>query len=66
VEKTKSASFDYFGLTLPGNTPEPFAPGLISVKEVKDAALAISPAGDEVIFCQGCLACYKDHAYGTV
>ena len=52
-EKTKSASFDYFGLTLPGNTPEPFAPGLISVKDVKDAAFAISPAGDEVFFVRG-------------
>lgn len=52
-EKTKSASFDYFGQTPPGNTPELFSPGIISVKDVKDAAIAISPEGDEVFFVRG-------------
>lgn len=46
-------SFDYFGLAGPGNKIELFAPGIVSMKDLKEFSLAISPNCDEVFFSQG-------------
>ena len=47
------STFDYFGLSSPGNKIELFAPGIISLENLKEYALAISPLGDEVFFAVG-------------
>lgn len=46
-------AFDYFGLAGPGNELKLFAPGVVSLKDVKEWSVAISPAGDEVFFAAG-------------
>jgi hypothetical protein len=45
--------FDYFGLSSPGNKVDLFAPGIVSLKNLKTNSLAISPMGDEVFFSRG-------------
>lgn len=45
--------FDYFGLQSPGDSIKLFAPNIVSLKNVKEKSLAISPAGDEVFFSGG-------------
>ena len=45
--------FDYFGLPSPGDSIKLFAPNMVSLKNVKEKSLAISPAGDEVFFSGG-------------
>ncbi len=46
-------SFDYFGLSSPGDKIELFAPGIISQENSYEYSLAISPLGDEVFFVRG-------------
>ena len=53
-------NFDYFGMTPPGNTPEVFAPGILSLEGRREKDLAISPDGDEVFFMSG------DHFPGNI
>jgi hypothetical protein len=50
---SQDRSFDYFGLANPGNKIELFAPGIVSMKDLKEFSLAISPLGDEVFFSRG-------------
>lgn len=50
---------DYLGQTPPGDTPEVFAPGIISIEGRKEKSLTISPEGDEIFFCQ---AGYPDNS----
>ncbi|MDD2305235.1 MAG: hypothetical protein PHP53_11110 [Prolixibacteraceae bacterium] len=45
--------FDYFGLSSPGDSIKLFAPNIVSLKNVKEKSLAISPTGDEVFFSGG-------------
>ncbi len=45
--------FDYFGMTCPGEKIELFAPNIVSLKNSREASLAISPDGDEVFFVGG-------------
>ena len=45
--------FDYFGLSSPGDSIKLFAPNIVSLKNVKEKSLAISPIGDEVLFSGG-------------
>ncbi len=45
--------FDYFGLTSPVDSIKLFAPDIVSLKNVREKSLAISPAGDEVFFSGG-------------
>jgi len=45
--------FDYFGFPSPGDSIKLFAPNMVSLKNVKEKSLAISPAGDEVFFSGG-------------
>jgi len=45
--------FDYFGLPSPGDSIKLFAPDIVSLKNVREKSLAISPAGDEVFFSGG-------------
>lgn len=45
--------FDYFGMTSPGEKFELFAPNIVSLKNSREGALAISPNGDEVFFAGG-------------
>jgi Periplasmic component of the Tol biopolymer transport system len=46
-------AFDYFGLKTPGNSIELFAPQTVSLENVNEKSLAISPFGDEVFFSGG-------------
>ncbi|MBN1907492.1 MAG: PD40 domain-containing protein [Deltaproteobacteria bacterium] len=46
-------SFDYFGLTGPGDKIELFAPGIVSSEGSNEYSVAISPLGDEVFFSRG-------------
>jgi Tol biopolymer transport system component len=46
-------TFDYFGLTPPGDKIEIFAPGIVSSGSSNDFSMAISPIGDEVFFSRG-------------
>lgn len=46
-------AFDYFGLKTPGNSIELFAPQTVSLENVNEKSLAISPLGDEVFFSGG-------------
>lgn len=50
---SQDRSFDYFGLAGPGDKLKVFAPGIVSLKNAKEYALAISPIGDEVFFSRG-------------
>jgi Tol biopolymer transport system component len=50
---SQGSSFDYFGLPSPGNKIELFVPGIISLENSKEYALAISPLGNEVFFAIG-------------
>lgn len=43
----------YFGQTPPGNTPQVFAPGIISLPGRVEYGVSISPAGDEMLFAIG-------------
>lgn len=43
----------YFGQTPPGNTPQIFAPGIISVSGRVEYGISISPSGDEMLFSLG-------------
>jgi hypothetical protein len=43
----------YFGQTPPGNTPQIFAPGIISLPGRAEYGVSISPAGDEMLFALG-------------
>lgn len=45
--------FDYFGLSSPEDSIKLFAPNIVSLKNVKEKSLAISPIGDEVFFSGG-------------
>ena len=45
--------FDYFGLSSPGDSIKLFAPNIVSLKDVREKSLAISPTGDEVFFSGG-------------
>lgn len=47
------SDFDYFGFSSPGDSIKLFAPGIVSLKNVKEKSLAISPAGDEIFFSGG-------------
>ncbi len=49
----QSAGFDYFGQKGPGHLIELFAPKIVSLSDVKEKSLAISPLGDEVFFSEG-------------
>lgn len=49
----KNLKFDYFGLKSPGEKIELFAPNIVSLKNSKEASLAISPNGDELFFSVG-------------
>ncbi len=40
----------YLGQTLPGDTPEVFAPGFISLEDAVEFSATFSPTGDEFIF----------------
>lgn len=42
----------FFGLQPPGDTPEIFAPGVVSSKEEKEMGCAITPDGKEFYFCR--------------
>ena len=43
----------YLGQTPPGNTPQIFAPGIISLPGRAEYGISISPAGDEMLFAIG-------------
>ncbi len=43
----------YLGQTPPGNTPQVFGPGIISVTGRVEYGISISPAGDEMLFALG-------------
>lgn len=43
----------YLGQTPPGNTPQLFAPGIVSVPGRTEYGISISPAGDEMLFALG-------------
>ncbi|MEI6884215.1 MAG: putative Ig domain-containing protein [Bacteroidota bacterium] len=43
----------YFGQTPPGNTPQVFAPGIISLPGRVEYGVSIAPAGDEMLFAIG-------------
>jgi hypothetical protein len=43
----------YFGQTPPGNTPQIFAPGIISLPGRVEYGVSIAPAGDEMLFALG-------------
>lgn len=43
----------YFGQTPPGNTPQIFAPGIISLPGRVEYGVSIAPAGDEMLFAIG-------------
>jgi hypothetical protein len=43
----------YLGQTPPGNTPQLFAPGVISLAGRTEYGISISPAGDEMLFAIG-------------
>jgi len=43
----------YLGQTPPGNTPQIFAPGIISIPGRMEYGISISPAGDEMLFALG-------------
>jgi hypothetical protein len=43
----------YLGQTPPGNTPQIFAPGIISLPGRAEYGISISPAGDEMLFALG-------------
>jgi hypothetical protein len=43
----------YFGQTPPGNMPQVFAPGIISLPGRVEYGVSISPAGDEMLFALG-------------
>ncbi len=43
----------YLGQTPPGNTPQIFAPGIISIPGRKEYGISISPGGDEMLFALG-------------
>lgn len=43
----------YLGQTPPGNTPQIFAPGIISITGRKEYGISISPDGDEMLFAIG-------------
>ena len=49
----QNESFDYFGFSSPGNTIELFAPDIVSLENLREKSLAISPLGDEVFFASG-------------
>jgi hypothetical protein len=53
MRNAQSGSFDYFGQTPPGDTPERFAPGIISVEGRREKDIIISHAGDEIFFMSG-------------
>ena len=43
----------YLGQTPPGNTPQIFAPGIVSLPGRPEYGISISPAGDEMLFALG-------------
>jgi hypothetical protein len=43
----------YFGQTSPGNTPQIFAPGFISITGRIEYGISIAPSGDEMLFAIG-------------
>ena len=43
----------YLGQTPPGNTPQIFAPGIVSLPGRPEYGISISPAGDEMMFALG-------------
>jgi hypothetical protein len=43
----------YLGQTPPGNTPQVFAPGIVSLPGRPEYGISISPAGDEMLFALG-------------
>jgi hypothetical protein len=51
--KAQNSTFDYFDLSSPGNKISLFAPGITSLENSKEYALAISPLGNEVFFAVG-------------
>lgn len=46
-------TFDYFGLTGPGDKVDLFAPGIVSFENSNEFSMAISPLGNEVFFSRG-------------
>ncbi len=48
----QSDTIDYLGQEPPGNTPEVFSPGIISIAGRKERSFTISPEGDEIFFCK--------------
>jgi Tol biopolymer transport system component len=47
------SGFDYFGLPFPGDSIKLFAPDIVSLKNVREKSIAISPDGNEVFFSGG-------------
>jgi hypothetical protein len=47
---SQDASWRYLGQAQPGDTPELFAPGVVSVDQKNSHALAVSPDGKTIIF----------------
>lgn len=43
----------YLGLTPPGNTPEVFAPGIVSLPSRNERVITFSPSGHEIFFAIG-------------
>ncbi len=46
------SDFEYFGQTPPGNTPELFAPGIISLDDRNESMITFSPDGKECYFTE--------------
>ena len=62
----------YLGLTPPGNTPEVFAPGIVSLTGRNERVITFSPSGHEIFFAIGnwptrstMYIQYKDSAWTT-
>jgi len=62
----------YLGLTPPGNTPEVFAPGIVSLPGRNERVITFSPSGHEIFFAIGnwptrhtMYIQYKDSAWTT-
>jgi Tol biopolymer transport system component len=52
IYSQSGGEIDYLGQTPPGNIPEVFAPGIISINNSRERCLTISPNGDEIFFCR--------------
>jgi len=59
-------TIDYFGQTPPGETPEVFAPNVISKSNLNEhSQIAISPKGDELYWSAVTTTDYKEQIYYT-